>query len=170
MASSTAKVSFRIVMVILLLLVLFYVGRPLYWKISATVHDIRHNKQTVKQGLSQIVLEAQKSVGWYHDESDSGVREDRVATTRRFLVKHGFSFKPEASECLISFFLKENKKSFGLGPVACKVYWEYGLGLNLGWFIMPIEESTLALIIIILLNYSAHSSLYLEVTGFCFNI
>ncbi|KAK7860329.1 uncharacterized protein LOC112014234 [Quercus suber] len=87
MASSTAKVSFRIAMVILLLLVLFYVGRPLYWKISATVHDIRHNKQTVKQGLSQIVLEAQKSVGWYHDESDSGLREDRVATTRRFLSK-----------------------------------------------------------------------------------
>ncbi|KAF3951162.1 hypothetical protein CMV_023156 [Castanea mollissima] len=85
MASSTAKVSFRIVMVILLLLVLFYVGRPLYWKISATVHDIRHNKQTVKQGLSQIVLEAQKSVGWYHDESDSGFPQDRVATTRRFL-------------------------------------------------------------------------------------
>ena len=50
MASSTAKVSFRIFMVILILLVLFYVGRPLYWKISATVHDIRHNKQTVKQG------------------------------------------------------------------------------------------------------------------------
>lgn len=125
MASSTAKVSFRVVMVILLLLVLFYVGRPLYWKISATVHDIRHNKQTVKQGtplslflnqktppflsrifvltkrfvlggfllsilgsgLSQIVLEAQKSVGWYHDESDSGFRQDRVATTRRFLSK-----------------------------------------------------------------------------------
>ncbi|XP_075653142.1 uncharacterized protein LOC142623588 [Castanea sativa] len=87
MASSTAKVSFRMVMVILLLLVLFYVGRPLYWKISATVHDIRHNKQTVKQGLSQIVLEAQKSVGWYHDESDSGFSQDRVATTRRFLSK-----------------------------------------------------------------------------------
>ncbi|KAK4586951.1 hypothetical protein RGQ29_023905 [Quercus rubra] len=85
MASSIAKVSFRIFMVILFLLVLFYVGRPLYWKISATVHDIRHNKQTVKQGLSQIVLEAQKSVGWYHDESDSGLRDDRVATTRRFL-------------------------------------------------------------------------------------
>ncbi|KAK4586952.1 hypothetical protein RGQ29_023905 [Quercus rubra] len=87
MASSIAKVSFRIFMVILFLLVLFYVGRPLYWKISATVHDIRHNKQTVKQGLSQIVLEAQKSVGWYHDESDSGLRDDRVATTRRFLGK-----------------------------------------------------------------------------------
>ena len=38
-------------------------------------------------GLSQIVLEAQKSVGWYHDESDSGVREDHVASTRRFLGK-----------------------------------------------------------------------------------
>jgi len=30
---------------------------------------------TCISGLSQIVLEAQKSVGWYHDESDSGVRE-----------------------------------------------------------------------------------------------
>lgn len=37
-------------MVVILLLVLFYVGRPLYWKISATVHDIRQNKQTVKEG------------------------------------------------------------------------------------------------------------------------
>ncbi|GMY27605.1 Low-density receptor-like protein [Fagus crenata] len=87
MASSTAKVTFRIAMVVLLLLVLFYVGRPLYWKISATVHDIRNNKQTVKQGLSQIVLEAQKTVGWYHDESDPGVQEDRAATARRFISK-----------------------------------------------------------------------------------
>ena len=30
-------------------------------------------------GLLKIVLEAQKSVGWYHDESDSGPRVDRVA-------------------------------------------------------------------------------------------
>ncbi|KAG2721605.1 hypothetical protein I3760_02G089100 [Carya illinoinensis] len=93
MASSTARVSFRILMAVLLLLLLFYVGRPLYWKISATIHDIRQNKQTVKQGLSQIVLEAQKSVGWYHDESDSGVHEDRVgskvgaATSRRILLR-----------------------------------------------------------------------------------
>ena len=143
-------------------------------------------------------------------------------------MKHGFNFKPEAWECLISFFVSicldlDEKPAFvssvshfffnyfiilyfflcmqiilfkrhyvlfkyclqdsqlfysekilkighRLGLVACKVYWEYGLGLNFGWFIMPIEESTLALIIIILLNYSAHSSLYLEVTGFCFNI
>ncbi|KAE8076899.1 hypothetical protein FH972_015520 [Carpinus fangiana] len=82
MASAIARVSFRIIMAVLLLLILFYVGRPLYWKISATIHDIRNNKQTVKQGLSQIVLEAQKTVGWYHDESDSG-----AATTRRFLRK-----------------------------------------------------------------------------------
>ncbi|KAI9115079.1 hypothetical protein K1719_014092 [Acacia pycnantha] len=57
-------------------------GRPLYWKISATIHDIRHNKQTVREGLSQIVMEAQRSVGWYSDEFDSGVR----ATTRKLLL------------------------------------------------------------------------------------
>ncbi|KAL5541763.1 hypothetical protein UlMin_009473 [Ulmus minor] len=91
MASSTSKLTFRVAIVVLIFLVLFYVGRPLYWKISATVHDIRDNKQTVKQGLSQIVLEAQKTVGWYHDESDSGLNENRVgkkagsATSRRML-------------------------------------------------------------------------------------
>ncbi|PPS16650.1 hypothetical protein GOBAR_AA03941 [Gossypium barbadense] len=46
MASSTSKLAFRIVLAALILLALFYVCRPLYWKISATVHDIRHNKQT----------------------------------------------------------------------------------------------------------------------------
>lgn len=50
MASPAARASFRIVLAVVVVLVLFYVGRPLYWKISATVHDIRHNKQTVKQG------------------------------------------------------------------------------------------------------------------------
>jgi hypothetical protein len=43
-------------MAILLILVLFYVGRPLYWKISATIHDIRNNKQTVKQGMQSLSL------------------------------------------------------------------------------------------------------------------
>ncbi|KAL5782414.1 hypothetical protein ACOSP7_007443 [Xanthoceras sorbifolium] len=70
--SSAARLSFRIAMAVVVILVLFYVGRPLYWKISATVHEIRQNKQTVKQGISQIVYEAQKSVGWWHDEADSG--------------------------------------------------------------------------------------------------
>ncbi|KAA3456163.1 Low-density receptor-like protein [Gossypium australe] len=70
MASSTSKLAFRIVLAALILLALFYVGRPLYWKISATVHDIRHNKQT-------IMLEAQRSVGWFNDESDSGIHENR---------------------------------------------------------------------------------------------
>ncbi|KAI4345513.1 hypothetical protein L6164_012628 [Bauhinia variegata] len=79
MASSTSRIAFRVLMVALVLLVLFYIGRPLYWKISATIHDIRQNKQTVREGLSQIVMEAQKSVGWYRDESDSG---DRAANRK----------------------------------------------------------------------------------------
>jgi hypothetical protein len=41
---------------ILAILVLFYVGRPLYWKISATVQEIRENKRTVKQGLSVCII------------------------------------------------------------------------------------------------------------------
>jgi len=52
MASATTRVIFRVVVGILAILVLFYVGRPLYWKISATVQEIRENKRTVKQGLS----------------------------------------------------------------------------------------------------------------------
>ncbi|XP_065863517.1 uncharacterized protein [Euphorbia lathyris] len=83
MASPTATVTFRVVVALILIMFLFYVGRPLYWKISATVQEIRENKRTVKQGISQIVFEAQKSVGWFHDESDSGVRGDLRATTRR---------------------------------------------------------------------------------------
>ncbi|XP_010279311.1 PREDICTED: uncharacterized protein LOC104613265 [Nelumbo nucifera] len=91
MVSSAARVSFRVVFFVLLLLVAFYIGRPLYWKISATIHEIREKRQTVKEGISQIVLEAQRSVGWVHDESDPGVSEDQrigktgVATTRRIL-------------------------------------------------------------------------------------
>ncbi|VVB15132.1 unnamed protein product [Arabis nemorensis] len=87
----TTRIWFRTVIVIGLMVVLFYVGRPLYWKISATIHDIRHNKQSVREGISQIVQEAQRSVGWYHDESDSGFREVRnkksgVAASRRLLL------------------------------------------------------------------------------------
>ncbi|EEF45450.1 uncharacterized protein LOC8261525 [Ricinus communis] len=85
MASPTARITFRVVIAILVVMLLFYVGRPLYWKISATVQEIRENKRTVQQGISQIVYEAQKSVGWFHDESDSGVREDRKAINRRLL-------------------------------------------------------------------------------------
>ncbi|ESQ41894.1 hypothetical protein EUTSA_v10015120mg [Eutrema salsugineum] len=88
--SSSTRIWFRIVILIALMVVLFYVGRPLYWKISATIHDIRHNKQSVREGISQIVQEAQRSVGWYHDESDSGFRDVQnkksgVAASRRLL-------------------------------------------------------------------------------------
>ncbi|KAK6117341.1 hypothetical protein DH2020_048932 [Rehmannia glutinosa] len=107
MASPTARLTFRLLLAFAVVLILFYVGRPLYWKISATIHDIRHNKQTVSgvlpnvlatslrnltlgmlfDGISQIVQEAQRSVGWFHDESDSGVREYKKSTSsRRFLL------------------------------------------------------------------------------------
>ncbi|CAH8381425.1 unnamed protein product [Eruca vesicaria subsp. sativa] len=95
MASPTpTRIWFRILILISLMVVLFYVGRPLYWKISATIHDIRHNKQSVREGISQIVQEAQRSVGWYHDESDSGLLEvhnkkSRVSTSRKLLLFAG---------------------------------------------------------------------------------
>ncbi|WOL15781.1 hypothetical protein Cni_G24562 [Canna indica] len=88
MASSAARISLRLAAVLILLLAASYVGRPLYWKLSATVHDIREKRQSVKEGISQLVLEAQKSVGWVHDESDSGASDDTkgfAATSRRIL-------------------------------------------------------------------------------------
>ncbi|KAK7292333.1 hypothetical protein RIF29_08111 [Crotalaria pallida] len=76
---SRSRMVFRAVMVALLIMLLFYIARPLYWKISATVHDIRNNKQTLRHGISQIVMEAQKSVvGWYHDESDSALPRSTI--------------------------------------------------------------------------------------------
>ncbi|KAK9137077.1 hypothetical protein Sjap_007671 [Stephania japonica] len=86
--SPPLRVSLRIAAVLVLLLVASYVGRPLYWKLSATVQEIRENKQTVQQGLANFVLEAQRSVGWYHDESDSGYTDDEsaVQSTRRIVV------------------------------------------------------------------------------------
>ncbi|XP_077218144.1 low-density receptor-like protein [Tasmannia lanceolata] len=91
MVYSTTRVSLRLVFGLLLLLAAFYVGRPLYWKLSATIHEIRENRTTVKEGISQFVLEAQKSVGWVHDESDAGIDDQSsgklvgVATNRRIL-------------------------------------------------------------------------------------
>ncbi|XAR57149.1 hypothetical protein NMG60_11025187 [Bertholletia excelsa] len=87
MASARARVTFRVVLAILVIVGLFYIFRPLYWKISATVQDIRENKQTVSGGISQIVYEAQKSVGWYRNGANSGPRNQKVAamTTRRIL-------------------------------------------------------------------------------------
>ncbi|KAH7522447.1 hypothetical protein FEM48_Zijuj07G0139300 [Ziziphus jujuba var. spinosa] len=70
MASSTAKLTFRVVMV-------DHSGSEFYSGFSMGF-----------SGISQIVLEAQKSVGWYHDESDSGIRDVRVgkkAVARRLL-------------------------------------------------------------------------------------
>ncbi|MCL7043502.1 hypothetical protein MKW94_016658 [Papaver nudicaule] len=90
MVSSRVRVSVRVFFILLLLAVIFYAGRPLYWKISATIHEIRENRQTVQQGISQIVYEAQKSVGWFHDESDSGfedVNKSGLITTARRILR-----------------------------------------------------------------------------------
>ncbi|OVA04393.1 hypothetical protein BVC80_1395g113 [Macleaya cordata] len=99
MVSSTARVSCRLVFGILILLAAFYIGRPLYWKLSATIQEIRENKTTVKQGISQFVQDAQRSIGWIRDESNSGFNEDRrgrkvgVATARRILRFVGTELK-----------------------------------------------------------------------------
>lgn len=38
-------------------------------------------------GFSQIVQAAQNSVGWFRDESDSGVHDDGIAAARRILLR-----------------------------------------------------------------------------------
>lgn len=65
------KITSRVVVGILVVLLLYYVGRPLYWKISVIVQDIRHNKQSVSEGFSQIIQATQNSISWFHDEFDS---------------------------------------------------------------------------------------------------
>lgn len=50
MTSQAARITFRLLVAFLAIMVLFYVGRPLYWKISATIQEIRENKRTVQQG------------------------------------------------------------------------------------------------------------------------
>ncbi|GER30183.1 hypothetical protein STAS_06111 [Striga asiatica] len=87
MASPAARLTFRLLLAAAVVLILFFVGRPLYWKISATIHDIRHNKQTVSGGISQIVQEAQRSVGWFHDKSDSGLKDSKKITSARRILQ-----------------------------------------------------------------------------------
>ncbi|PIA44674.1 hypothetical protein AQUCO_01700344v1 [Aquilegia coerulea] len=72
----------RTVFIVVVILTAFYVGRPLYWKLSATIQEIRENKTTVTQGISHFVHEARKSVGWINDESYTG---SGVAVSRRIL-------------------------------------------------------------------------------------
>ncbi|CAH8391997.1 unnamed protein product [Eruca vesicaria subsp. sativa] len=57
MASPTStSILFRIVILITSMVVLFYVCRPLYWKLSATIHDIGHNKQYGREGTLYKLL------------------------------------------------------------------------------------------------------------------
>nr|ABK23943.1 unknown [Picea sitchensis] len=78
MASQASRVGLRLALVVLICVLAFYVGRPLYWKLSATLHEVReknYDPQAMKEGISQLVYSAQRSVGWFHDESDAGVIE-----------------------------------------------------------------------------------------------
>ncbi|KAG8483251.1 hypothetical protein CXB51_022191 [Gossypium anomalum] len=82
MASSTSKLAFRIVLAALILLALFYVGP------SALLEDLRHRPRHPPQQtnrISQIMLEAQRSVGWFNDEADSGIHENRGKQASRRL-------------------------------------------------------------------------------------
>ncbi|KAJ1395161.1 hypothetical protein SESBI_33532 [Sesbania bispinosa] len=83
MASPTSRIAFRIVLITLLLLLLFYIGRP--FVLENLCYHPRHPQQQANC-LSQIVLEAQKTVGWYHDE---GIR----AKTRKLLLHNVLSTK-----------------------------------------------------------------------------
>lgn len=56
MASRSVKLIFRLLLAAAAVMALYYVGRPLYWKISATVHEIRHNKQTVSGGFTSSLF------------------------------------------------------------------------------------------------------------------
>ncbi|KAK9086614.1 hypothetical protein Syun_029009 [Stephania yunnanensis] len=87
-SSSTARVPIRVAFALLIVLAIFYVGRPLYWKLSATVHEIREKKTTVKEGISQFVMEARRSVGWGQGElevGDESGKSSGIATARRIL-------------------------------------------------------------------------------------
>ncbi|XP_078435444.1 low-density receptor-like protein [Wolffia australiana] len=53
-----------------------YMGLPLYWKLCATVQEIRERRASISTGISQLVIDARRSVGWFYDESDSGVADE----------------------------------------------------------------------------------------------
>ncbi|KAK9076107.1 hypothetical protein SSX86_004440 [Deinandra increscens subsp. villosa] len=96
MASKIARVTFRTLLVFLLIFFLFHIARPIYWKISATLRDDdRQNHESVSKGPSEI--EAQKPVDWSQDESDSGAGESikisRRMLNRRVLHKRMYEVK-----------------------------------------------------------------------------
>ncbi|KAF5182898.1 Low-density receptor-like protein [Thalictrum thalictroides] len=79
---SSSSTAIRTALIFLVILAAFYICRPLYWKLSATIQEIRENKTTFTQGISQFVHEARRSVGWINDESHTG---PGVAISRRIL-------------------------------------------------------------------------------------
>lgn len=108
MASKECKIALRVGFVILLLLILFFIGRPVFWKLSAILHDketltlginiisisslIPLNLPTLlyhafvccfhsaQQGISDVLMETRKKVGLYNTNLESF-----NATNRRLL-------------------------------------------------------------------------------------
>ncbi|KAH9296903.1 hypothetical protein KI387_028585 [Taxus chinensis] len=81
MSSQASRVGLRVAAAILICLVAFYVGRPLYWKLSATLQEVReknYDANTVRDGIAHLMHSAQKRVGWINDESDAGVNEQAM--------------------------------------------------------------------------------------------
>ncbi|KAJ8510484.1 hypothetical protein OPV22_000918 [Ensete ventricosum] len=54
-SSSAARVSLRLAVAFLFLLAAFYVGRPLYWKLSATIHEVQEKRKSVKEATYKAV-------------------------------------------------------------------------------------------------------------------
>eukprot|EP00249_Psilotum_nudum_P003096 c16426_g1_i1 orf=230-565(-) len=70
MLTKAARWGLRFALLTGLCVVLFYLGRPLYWKVSATIHEIQeknYDPQAVKEGISELM----HAVGWAHGESTS---------------------------------------------------------------------------------------------------
>ncbi|KAL2632359.1 hypothetical protein R1flu_017045 [Riccia fluitans] len=79
--ASVARIGFRLAIVIGLCVAAFYLGRPLYWKLSATMQEIREKDYTheaVKKGFSELMAEAQRSVGWGPGATISEYEEERA--------------------------------------------------------------------------------------------
>ncbi|KAJ7296832.1 hypothetical protein O6H91_Y096800 [Diphasiastrum complanatum] len=81
MAARAGRIGVRVLVLTGFLVAAYFLGRPIYWKLSATFHELRENHYDpalVKQGLSDLVDEAKRTVGWGHLESETtkGTKED----------------------------------------------------------------------------------------------
>ncbi|KAL3695259.1 hypothetical protein R1sor_009335 [Riccia sorocarpa] len=113
-----ARIGFRLAVVVGLCVAGFYLGRPLYWKLSATLQEIKekdYTQEAVKKGFSELMAEAQRSVGWgpgatskYAEEralEDEGKKQGEMAKPK--LKKS----KDKKTDSLVSEPTKDKKDS-----------------------------------------------------------